>query len=55
MNTTFDDRERAFEAKFAHDQEMEFRAVARRNKLWGYGRRRCWASRAARPRITRSR
>jgi len=24
--STFDDRENAFEAKFAHDQEMEFRA-----------------------------
>ncbi len=35
MNTTFDDRERAFEAKFAHDQEMQFKAVARRNKLLG--------------------
>ncbi len=31
--TTFDDRERAFEAKFAHDQEMQFKIVARRNKL----------------------
>jgi hypothetical protein len=35
MNTTFDDRERAFETKFAHDQEMQFKAVARRNKLLG--------------------
>ncbi|SIS78240.1 hypothetical protein SAMN05421759_103221 [Roseivivax lentus] len=33
--TTFDDREHAFEAKFAHDAEMEFRAEARRNKLLG--------------------
>jgi len=32
---TFDDRETAFEAKFAHDEEMQFRAVARRNKLLG--------------------
>ena len=31
--TTFDDRERAFENKFAHDAEMQFRAEARRNKL----------------------
>jgi hypothetical protein len=31
--TTFDDRENAFEAKFAHDSEMQFRAEARRNKL----------------------
>ena len=33
--STFDDREHAFEAKFAHDEEMIFRAVARRNKLTG--------------------
>ena len=33
--STFDDRERAFETKFAHDMEMQFKAVARRNKLLG--------------------
>ena len=33
--TTFDDRESAFENKFAHDAEMQFRAEARRNKLLG--------------------
>ena len=33
--TTFDDREHAFEAKFAHDAEMNFKAEARRNKLMG--------------------
>ena len=33
--TSFDDREHAFEAKFAHDAEMLFRAEARRNKLLG--------------------
>ena len=33
--TTFDDREHAFENKYAHDQEMQFRAEARRNKLMG--------------------
>lgn len=33
--TTFDDRERAFETKFAHDSEMLFRAEVRRNKLVG--------------------
>jgi hypothetical protein len=33
--TTFDDRENAFENKFAHDQEMLFKAEARRNKLMG--------------------
>lgn len=33
--TTFEDREHAFEAKYAHDAEMQFRAEARRNKLVG--------------------
>ena len=33
--TTFDDREQAFENKFAHDQEMAFRVTARRNRLLG--------------------
>ena len=33
--TTFDDRESAYEAKFAHDADMQFRAEARRNKLVG--------------------
>ena len=33
--TTFDDRERAFEAKFARDEEMQFRVLARRNRLLG--------------------
>ncbi|HKK84323.1 MAG TPA: DUF1476 domain-containing protein [Roseovarius sp.] len=33
--TTFDDRESAFENKFAHDEEMKFKADARRNKLLG--------------------
>jgi len=33
--TTFDDREHAFEAKFAHDAEMQFKAEARCNKLLG--------------------
>ena len=32
---TFDDRESAFENKFVHDEEMAFKAVARRNKLVG--------------------
>ncbi|MFN4172348.1 MAG: DUF1476 domain-containing protein [Pseudorhodobacter sp.] len=32
---TFEDREKAFEAKFAHDAEMQFRAEARCNKLLG--------------------
>ncbi len=33
--TTFDDRESAFENKFAHDEQMAFKAEARRNKLLG--------------------
>jgi hypothetical protein len=33
--TTFNDREQGFEAKFAHDQDMEFRAHHRRNRLLG--------------------
>lgn len=33
--TTFDDRERSFEAKFARDEEMAFRVTARRNRLVG--------------------
>jgi hypothetical protein len=33
--TTFDDREKAFEAKFAHDQDFAFRVTARRNRLLG--------------------
>ena len=38
--TQFDDRERAFESKFAHDEEMKFRIIARRNRLLGQ-----WAAR----------
>ncbi len=34
--TTFNDRERGFESKFALDQEQEFKAGARRNKLLGH-------------------
>lgn len=33
--TTFDDRENAFEAKFAHDADMLFKADVLRNKLVG--------------------
>lgn len=35
LMTTFDDRERGFENQFAHDQEQEFRAAARRNRALG--------------------
>jgi hypothetical protein len=34
MPTTFQDREQAFEAKFAHDEEFRFLALARRDKLF---------------------
>jgi hypothetical protein len=33
--TTFNDREKAFENMYAHDQEMQFRIQARRNRLLG--------------------
>ena len=33
--STFDEREKGFERKFAHDSELEFKAMARRNKLLG--------------------
>ncbi|MGJ5177222.1 DUF1476 domain-containing protein [Bradyrhizobium oligotrophicum] len=33
--TTFDKREDAFERQFAHDEELKFKAEARRNKLLG--------------------
>ena len=33
--TTFDERKRGFENKFAHDEEMQFKAVARGNRLLG--------------------
>jgi hypothetical protein len=33
--STFNDREQGFESKFAHDQQQEFRAAARRNRMLG--------------------
>ena len=33
--TTFSDREKAFEDKYKHDQELQFKVEARRNKLLG--------------------
>ena len=33
--TTFDKREEGFEKKFAHDEEMRFKAVARRDHMLG--------------------
>jgi hypothetical protein len=38
--TQFEDRERAFETKYARDEEMQFRITARRNRLLGQ-----WAAR----------
>lgn len=35
MTTSFDKREEGFEKKFAHDEELRFKALARRNKLLG--------------------
>ena len=35
MTTTFDKREEGFEKQFAHDEELRFKATARRNKLLG--------------------
>ena len=32
---TFDEREKSFEKKFVHDEELRFKATARRNKLLG--------------------
>jgi len=37
--STFDDREKSFEKKFAHDEELEFKISARKNKYLGQ-----WAS-----------
>ena len=33
--TTFDKREQGFEGKFVHDEELRFKAIARRNKMLG--------------------
>lgn len=33
--TSFNDREKAFEDKYKHDQDLQFRVVNRRNKLLG--------------------
>ena len=33
--TSFEDREKGYERKFAHDEELKFRATARRNKMLG--------------------
>ncbi|HET7191431.1 MAG TPA: DUF1476 domain-containing protein [Pseudolabrys sp.] len=35
MATTFDKREEGFEKQFAHDEELRFKAIARRNKMLG--------------------
>jgi hypothetical protein len=33
--TTFDEREKGFEKQFAHDEELKFKATARRDRLLG--------------------
>lgn len=33
--TSFNDREKGFESKFAHDEDLRFKSAARRNKLLG--------------------
>lgn len=33
---TFEDRERAFEAKYVHDEDLQFRTIARRDKLFAH-------------------
>jgi hypothetical protein len=35
MNSTLDDRGKGYESKFAQDQQLKFKATARRNKLLG--------------------
>lgn len=35
MTTTFDKREEGFEQQFAHDEELKFKATARRDRLLG--------------------
>jgi hypothetical protein len=35
MSSGFDDRKKSYEAKYAHDQETNFKVAARRNKLLG--------------------
>jgi hypothetical protein len=35
MATTFDKRKEGFEKQFAHDEELRFKALARRNKVLG--------------------
>ena len=37
--STFEEREKSFEKKFAHDEELQFKVSARRNKYLGQ-----WAS-----------
>lgn len=39
MTSTFEEREKGYEAKWAHDEDLRFRTITRRNKLLGL-----WAS-----------
>ena len=53
--TVFQDRERAFEAKYAHDEEFRFRVAARRDKLLaGWAAERLRLSGQARADLTKS-
>ncbi len=52
--STFQKREEGFEKKFAHDEELRFKAMARRNKMLACGPRPSSASRAPRPTSTPS-
>jgi hypothetical protein len=36
MSGGFDEREKGYESKWAHDEDLRFRAMARRNKLLGH-------------------
>jgi hypothetical protein len=35
MTSAFEDREKSYEAKWAHDEDLRFRTISRRNKLLG--------------------
>ena len=54
--TTFDKRKEGFESKFAHDEELRFKATARRNKLLGLwaAEKLAWRARRPKPMPSRS-
>lgn len=53
--TSMKDREDGFERKFAHDEELKFKAIARRNKLLGAWTAEKLGKSATKPRLTRRR